>query len=145
MAKTQAVLETDDGRTASLFLLNMPLLVLALTFSCLHDNRSHKLTTLPEGSRDMTVEMRVARPTDHLDLVVEMYRNGLGFEKLGSFEDHQGFDGVMLGKKGSGYHPLIIAPTPTSVETTRAKSAKSRAVFDDSLAWWSSSYSMSWK
>ena len=52
----------------------------------------------------MTVEMRIARPTDHLDLVVEMYRNGLGFEKLGSFEDHDGFDGVMLGQKGSGYH-----------------------------------------
>ena len=52
----------------------------------------------------MTLEMRVARPTDHLDLVVEMYRNGLGFEELGSFEDHEGFDGVMLGKKGSGYH-----------------------------------------
>ena len=48
--------------------------------------------------------MRVARPTDHLALIVAMYRNGLGFEELGSFEDHEGFDGVMLGKRGSGYH-----------------------------------------
>ncbi len=52
----------------------------------------------------MTLEMRVARPTDHLDSVVKMYRTGLGFEVLGSFEDHDGFDGVMLGHKGSGYH-----------------------------------------
>ncbi len=52
----------------------------------------------------MTVEMRVARPTDRLDLVAEMYRSGLGFKRLGSFEDHDGFDGVMLGPPGSGYH-----------------------------------------
>lgn len=52
----------------------------------------------------MTLEMRVARPTDHLNSVVKMYRTGLGFEVLGSFEDHDGFDGVMLGHKGSCYH-----------------------------------------
>lgn len=52
----------------------------------------------------MTLIMRVARPTDHLDVVVGMYRDGLGFEKLGSFGDHQGFDGVMLGHPGAGYH-----------------------------------------
>ncbi len=101
MAKTRAVLAIDDKRSASLFPLSMPLMVLALTSSCLHGNLSHKPTMLP---RDMTVEMRVARPTDHLDLIVEMYRDGLGFEELGSFEDHEGFDGVMLGEKGSSYH-----------------------------------------
>ena len=37
------------------------------------------------------MEMRVARPTDRLDLVVEMYRSGLGFKRLGSFEDHEWF------------------------------------------------------
>ena len=52
----------------------------------------------------MTLEMRVARPTDHLDLVVAMYRNGLGFDELGSFEGSEGFAGVLLGQKGSGYH-----------------------------------------
>lgn len=48
--------------------------------------------------------LRVARPTDHLDEVVEFYRDGLGFEVLGSFEDHEGFDGVMLGRRGAPYH-----------------------------------------
>ena len=52
----------------------------------------------------MTVEMRVARPTDHLDRVAEMYRKGLGFDPLGSFEGHDGFDVVILGQRGSGYH-----------------------------------------
>jgi catechol 2,3-dioxygenase-like lactoylglutathione lyase family enzyme len=48
--------------------------------------------------------LRVARPTDHMDEVVAFYREGLGFEVLGSFEDHEGFDGVMLGRRGSAYH-----------------------------------------
>ncbi len=52
----------------------------------------------------MISTLRVARPTDHLDEIAEMYANGLGFERLGSFEDHDGFDGVMLGHKGLGYH-----------------------------------------
>jgi catechol 2,3-dioxygenase-like lactoylglutathione lyase family enzyme len=47
---------------------------------------------------------RVARPTDHLAEVVEFYRDGLGFEVLGQFEDHEGFDGVMLGHRGHSYH-----------------------------------------
>ena len=48
--------------------------------------------------------LRVARPTDHLEAVVLFYRDGLGFQVLGSFEDHDGFDGVMLGYPGAGYH-----------------------------------------
>lgn len=48
--------------------------------------------------------LRVARPTDQMDEVVRFYRDGLGFEVLGSFEDHEGFDGMMLGHEGSGYH-----------------------------------------
>lgn len=48
--------------------------------------------------------LRVARPTDHLEEVVKFYRDGLGFEVLSTFEDHDGFDGVMLGHKDAGYH-----------------------------------------
>lgn len=48
--------------------------------------------------------LRVARPTDHLDDVVRFYTEGLGFTVLGSFEDHEGFDGVMLGTPGALYH-----------------------------------------
>lgn len=39
-----------------------------------------------------------------MDAVVAFYRDGLGFEVLGSFEDHEGFDGVMLGRPGAPYH-----------------------------------------
>ena len=48
--------------------------------------------------------LRIARPTDHMPEVVGFYRDGLGFEVLGSFEDHEGFDGVMLGHRGAPYH-----------------------------------------
>lgn len=48
--------------------------------------------------------LRVARPADDLEAVVRFYRDGLGLEVLGSFEDHDGFDGVMLGHAGQPYH-----------------------------------------
>ena len=48
--------------------------------------------------------LRVARPTDDLDAVVRFYRDGLGFEVLYEFHDHDGFDGVMLGHAGAAYH-----------------------------------------
>jgi catechol 2,3-dioxygenase-like lactoylglutathione lyase family enzyme len=48
--------------------------------------------------------LRVARPSDDLDAVVEFYRDGLGFEVLYEFNDHDGFDGVMLGHHGASYH-----------------------------------------
>ena len=48
--------------------------------------------------------LRVARPTDHLTEVVRFYRDGLGFEVLYEFNDHEGFDGIMLGHDGAAYH-----------------------------------------
>ena len=51
-----------------------------------------------------TTKLRVARPTDNLLEITRFYRDGLGLEELGSFVDHQGFDGVMLGSNGSPYH-----------------------------------------
>ncbi|MCE7982773.1 MAG: VOC family protein [Caldilinea sp. CFX5] len=48
--------------------------------------------------------LRIARPTDHIAEVIQFYRDGLGFEVLGSFADHAGFDGVMLGHHDTPYH-----------------------------------------
>ena len=48
--------------------------------------------------------LRVARPSDDLDAVVRFYRDGLGFDMLGRFFDHDGFDGVMLGHEAAAYH-----------------------------------------
>jgi len=48
--------------------------------------------------------MRVARPTDNLQVIAKMYEKGLGFSRLGAFENHAGFDGVMLGHPHHTYH-----------------------------------------
>ncbi len=48
--------------------------------------------------------LRVARPTDDLAAVVHFYRDGLGLDVLAEFRGHDGFDGVMLGRRGAGYH-----------------------------------------
>ncbi len=51
----------------------------------------------------MTV-LRVARPTDRLEEVARFYMEGVGLSRLGGFEDHDGFDGVILGAPGASYH-----------------------------------------
>lgn len=48
--------------------------------------------------------LRVARPTDRLREISAMYQAGLGFEVLASFEDHEGFDGIIVGHPGQAYH-----------------------------------------
>ncbi|MEZ5357613.1 MAG: VOC family protein [Candidatus Zixiibacteriota bacterium] len=52
----------------------------------------------------MYYHIRIARPTDNLQPIIRFYKTGLGFEVLGQFTNHDGFDGVMLGHKGARYH-----------------------------------------
>jgi catechol 2,3-dioxygenase-like lactoylglutathione lyase family enzyme len=68
----------------------------------------------------MTPHLRVARPVGSLERSAAMYRDALGLRVLGRFEDHAGFDGVMLGLPGAPYHFEFtrsrtdpVAPTPT--------------------------------
>lgn len=48
--------------------------------------------------------VRIARPSDDLDALLRFYRDGLGLELLSHFKDHDGFDGIMLGRHGDPYH-----------------------------------------
>ncbi|RTQ53550.1 VOC family protein [Hymenobacter gummosus] len=48
--------------------------------------------------------LRVARPTNDLAALLPFYRDGLGFAVVGQFEDHAGFDGLMLGHAQAPYH-----------------------------------------
>ncbi|WP_132373001.1 VOC family protein [Melghiribacillus thermohalophilus] len=50
------------------------------------------------------IQFRVARPTNQLEKVIDFYTKGLGLKPIGSFEDHAGYDGIMLGLPGSDYH-----------------------------------------
>ncbi|KAI0390145.1 prolyl endopeptidase [Xylariaceae sp. FL0594] len=75
--------------------------------------------------------LRIARPTDDLDAVVRFYVDGLGFSVAGSFEDHEGFDGVFL---------KLVAPSSSSSScyyhlefTRRANHRAGRAPTQDNL------------
>lgn len=66
------------------------------------------------------MHLRIARPVSDLRRARVMYCQGLGLGVLGSFEGHQGFDGVMLGLPGAGFHFELtrciahpVAPSPT--------------------------------
>jgi len=48
--------------------------------------------------------LRVARPVSNLQRAQQMYCAGLGLEVIDGFENHEGFDGVMLGFRGCDYH-----------------------------------------
>lgn len=51
-----------------------------------------------------TYILRVARPTDRLKEIARMYVDGLDFEVLFEFQDHAGFDGVIIGQPNQPYH-----------------------------------------
>jgi catechol 2,3-dioxygenase-like lactoylglutathione lyase family enzyme len=48
--------------------------------------------------------LRVARPSDDIDALLPFYCDGLGLRVLYRFEDHDAFDGVMLGHAEAPYH-----------------------------------------
>lgn len=52
----------------------------------------------------MHPQLRIARPSDDLDSLLPFYRDGLGLSVLARFKDHDGFDGLMLGRPGAPYH-----------------------------------------
>ncbi len=49
-------------------------------------------------------QLRVARPTQQLEKVIEFYTKGLGLSIIGEFKNHEGYDGVMIGDKHLPYH-----------------------------------------
>ncbi|MEE2935781.1 MAG: VOC family protein [Planctomycetota bacterium] len=53
--------------------------------------------------------LRIARPTDQLERVIDFYSQVLGFVLLGRFQDHDGFDGAMLGHADLQYHLELTA------------------------------------
>ncbi len=50
------------------------------------------------------MKVRIARATNNLTRVSQMYMDGLGFERLSAFENHQGFDGIIIGDPSQLYH-----------------------------------------
>jgi catechol 2,3-dioxygenase-like lactoylglutathione lyase family enzyme len=69
----------------------------------------------------MQPHLRITRPVSDLNRAEAQYVDGLGLRVLGRFAGHDGFDGVMLGLDGSGWHLEFTqrrdqppAPAPTT-------------------------------
>lgn len=50
------------------------------------------------------MKFRIARHTDNLNALTEFYCSILFLEILGEFKDHNGYDGVFIGKQGDSLH-----------------------------------------
>ena len=48
--------------------------------------------------------LRIARASDKLESLIHFYCEGLGLDLLFRFENHDGFDGIMIGRRGAPYH-----------------------------------------
>jgi catechol 2,3-dioxygenase-like lactoylglutathione lyase family enzyme len=67
----------------------------------------HALSFVSHANRHpppMQHHLRIARPVSDLPRAVRMYQLALSLEEIGRFEDHQGFDGVMLGHRDQAFH-----------------------------------------
>ena len=62
-----------------------------------------RLTDLSMSTSQLP-KLRIARLTAHLDRIAAMYCHGLSLDILCRFDDHDGFNGVMVGSAGSPYH-----------------------------------------
>ena len=65
--------------------------------------------------------LRIARPTDQLEVVATFYRDTVGLVELSRFDGHAGFSGRILGRADLGWHLELVtaageryggAPTP---------------------------------
>ncbi|RLL48319.1 VOC family protein [Oceanobacillus piezotolerans] len=55
--------------------------------------------------KDFTAaQVRIARPTDKFEEIIDFYQNGLGLKQIGQFKGHRGYDGVIFGLPDVNYH-----------------------------------------
>lgn len=52
----------------------------------------------------MFTHMRIARPVTDLERSCQLYCQGLGLQRIADFHDHQGFNGIMVGRKELPWH-----------------------------------------
>ncbi len=61
-------------------------------------------------SEDLPVlQVRIARQTNKLRDIEKFYVEGLGLKKIGDFENHQGYNGIMIGLPDVDYHLEFIS------------------------------------
>lgn len=76
-----------------------------------------------------TAHIRIARPTDNIPALFRFYQDGLGFTKLGAFEDHAGFSGAVLGHPTLAGYQLEFTRHQTGAPVGRAPTQDNLLVF----------------
>ncbi|WP_099113338.1 VOC family protein [Xenorhabdus miraniensis] len=79
--------------------------------------------------------LRIARPTDNLVKIADMYCQGLNFTILGEFKDHDGFDGIMLGHSNHSWHLEFTHHHNTYVGKAPTKDNLLAFYIEDELEW----------
>jgi len=50
------------------------------------------------------MKLRVARHTNNIEAIENFYCKIIGLDNLGGFQNHDGYDGLFLGKRGLDWH-----------------------------------------
>lgn len=79
--------------------------------------------------------LRIARATNYLEVISNMYKNGLGLEELGRFKDHDDFDGIMLGRKNGTYHFEFTSNKNTNAENNPNEDNLIVFYIEDNVEW----------
>ena len=79
--------------------------------------------------------LRIARPTNFLEVISNMYKNGLQLVELSRFKDQSGFDGVILGKENSSYHLEFTSHKNSTVENNPNEDNLLVFYIQDNLEW----------
>jgi hypothetical protein len=96
--KSIANILRDLGATPSYYRWSIEYMKAVLQASSINTNRSALF------AKGTGLIVRIAHATSNLNRIVTMYKQGLNFEVIGEFKDHDGFDGVMLGGYNWQYH-----------------------------------------
>lgn len=85
------------------------------------------------------MQIRVARPTRELERVCAFYRDAVGLPVLSSFDDHEGYSGVLLGVPDATRQLELVrhaevGPSPTTEDQLVLYLGSTAAVADRAAA-----------
>ena len=63
------------------------------------------------------MKFRLARHTNNLETIEQFYCKVIGLENIGGFQNHNGYDGLFLGKRGIDWHLEFTQSTDSAIHT----------------------------
>ncbi|PWJ81842.1 UNVERIFIED_ORG: hypothetical protein C7430_102167 [Pantoea agglomerans] len=83
----------------------------------------------------MFTHMRIAKPVSNLERSFLMYSQGLDLQKIAEFNDHEGFNGLMLGRKGLDWHIEFTFCLSHSIQPLQTEEDLLVLYYSDENAW----------